>query len=245
MPGYPPDLKARGLAGVVMVRYVVDAHGGIVPDSNRIMSTSDSGFVDSAWAAIRSCHYVPRIVDGNAVATTMFEQIVFALPQRTDFQYITDMDMNFPELDSISVEHDKDRRARVMRSYLSLTTTYGLGAETICIFLAIAFGASRLMWRRPILVAFGVTTVLVAIFVGLLLLAIYETTAAPGMVRVAIVSLIMAALNVGPVAWAFKALAPASLRMRIAVSALVAVLATPFAILFSLFAACIVGIGCI
>jgi TonB family protein len=246
IPGYPADLKARGLAGSVVVRYVVDADGRIIPDSNHTMVRSDSGFVDSAWAAIRSCHFLPRIVDGHAVATTMFQLVSFFLPQPTERVPIEDMaGPPNPADDSIEVDREEAHRLRRIASYVSFTNTFGAGAETICLFLGIAFGATRLGWRRPLVVAFGVTTVVVAGFVALLVLDIYEPKPAAGVVRIVIVSLVAAALHVGAVASTFKALAKASLRLQVAGSALVAILAVPAAILLSVLAACIIGLGCV
>jgi hypothetical protein len=246
IPGYPGDLKALGVAGTVELRYVVDVHGRIVPDSERVVQASDSGFVDSAWAAIRSCHYIPRIVDGRLVATTMFQRVSFFLPQPTDWIPIAyTYGPPDPDGDSLTIARAEEHRSRLIARYLSFPTTFVVGAETVCLFLGIAFGATRLGWRRPVLVAVVVTTVVVAGFWGLLELDIYEAPSAAEAVRIAAVSLIGAACSVGAVAGTFKFLTGQSMMIQAAGSAAVALLTVPFALLLSLLAACIIGLGCV
>ena len=246
-PGYPADLRARGTNGVVELAYFVDRRGRIVPDSDHIRTASDSGFVDSAWAAIRSCHYLPRILDGHAVGSTRLQRVFFTLPEPAGWSAMSDM-YDFGDGtsgDSARLVREAGHRLYLISSYVSSPNALIIGAETVCLFLGLVFGATRLGWRRPVLVAFVVTTVVVAGFWGLLELDIYEAQSAAQAVRIAIVSLIGAALSVGAVAGTFRLLTRQSMMIQVAASALAAVLVMPSAILLSILAACIIGLGCV
>jgi hypothetical protein len=176
----------------------------------------------------------------------MYQRVSFFLPQPTDWVPIADMfGPADPRDDSLRLVREAGHRLYLIGDYVSYTNSFGLGVETICLFLGIAFGTTRLGWRRPVVVAFGVTTVVTAAFLFLLVLDIYEATSAAGIVRSVVVSLFGAALAVGAVAITFKALANHSVRMQVASSALMAVLVLPVVVLLSFLAACIVGLGCV
>jgi hypothetical protein len=245
-PGTPPELRAMLHVGSVALQYVVLEDGTIDPDSDVTTYATDPRLADSAWEVIRSCRYRPAIVNGRAIAQRVHQTVWFdttAMPPLTPI--LDPVALAAAHAKSIEVPFRQVRRMRQMASYMTIPVTCGIAAETICLFLGIAFGATRLGWRRPVVLAFVVTTTAVAGFVGLLELDIYETEPTAGAVRIGIVSLVAAALYVGAVAWTFKALAKASLRLQVAGSSLVAILVVPFVLLLSFLAACIVGLGCI
>ncbi len=206
-PGYPADLKARGVNGVVQLRYLVDSHGRLVPDSEHVIAASDSGFVDSAWAAIASCRYLPAIVDGHAVARAKHQRVFFTLPEPARWSAISDMydAGDGTSGDSVRLVREAAHRLYLIDDYVSYANIFGVGAEITCLFLGIAFGATRLGWRRPVVVAFGVTTVATAAFLLLLALDIYEATSAAGIVRSVAVSLFGGVIAVGAIAATFSA----------------------------------------
>jgi protein TonB len=66
-PVYPPEAKARGVEGVVVVRYGVAPDGRVI--NARVDSADPAGvFEDAALAAVRSWRYRPALKDGEPVA---------------------------------------------------------------------------------------------------------------------------------------------------------------------------------
>jgi TonB family protein len=64
---YPPELVADGLAGTVLVEYVVDATGGIERESISVVSSSHPLFSAAVILALKNVSYHPAIKAGNAV----------------------------------------------------------------------------------------------------------------------------------------------------------------------------------
>lgn len=66
-PQYPPPASARGLEGVVVLRFDVNAAGGV--ENVQLVEASHAVFVPAAIRALQGFRYRPRIVSGEPVAT--------------------------------------------------------------------------------------------------------------------------------------------------------------------------------
>lgn len=66
-PMYPTDLSQRGIEGFVVVRFDVNAEGGVT--NARVVESSHRGFERNALRAALKFRYKPRVVDGVPVAT--------------------------------------------------------------------------------------------------------------------------------------------------------------------------------
>ncbi|HZZ57341.1 MAG TPA: TonB family protein [Opitutaceae bacterium] len=76
-PNYPYNLKRQGIAGQVVVSFIVDARG-TVHHAFAVQSEYPE-FAAAAVAAVFQWHFQPGIKDGRAVATRMQVPIVFNL----------------------------------------------------------------------------------------------------------------------------------------------------------------------
>lgn len=64
-PGYPPEAKAQGIEGYVVVRYDVDAEGRV--GNVAVAEASPPGVFDAAAVkAVKSYQFRPPLVDGTA-----------------------------------------------------------------------------------------------------------------------------------------------------------------------------------
>jgi TonB family protein len=64
---YPPDLKRRGVAGLAVVRMVVDTLGHVEPRSVEVIETPDSGFLPPLTQMIVATTFTPGRVSGHPV----------------------------------------------------------------------------------------------------------------------------------------------------------------------------------
>ena len=125
----------------------------------------------------------------------------------------------------------------------------GTVAGAFCLFIGTVFLGQRLGWKRPIVVSFSVTT---AALVGLSIVMTVpdaagsypaQTNASP--VSAAIASFVGAAVFVGGIAIVFDALAARSSVVRVAGSAIAALLAAMLGAFAAMFAGCSLGLGCL
>lgn len=79
-PQYPADLKAAGREGEVLVSYVVDTTGLVLPETFTVLRASDPRFVDAVRNALPSFRYTPATAaDGRKVRQVVQAPFAFAL----------------------------------------------------------------------------------------------------------------------------------------------------------------------
>ena len=64
-PAYPPALKAEGVEGFVVVRFIVTESGAV--DDLRVVKSSDPRFNDAVLAAVRAWRFKPATSQGRPV----------------------------------------------------------------------------------------------------------------------------------------------------------------------------------
>jgi TonB family protein len=80
--GYPPDLLAQGVEGIVVLHLFVDANGSAVRESTRVAESSGYPAFDSAAiAAVPQLRYAAAVHAGTPVATAFLQPIQFRNPQ--------------------------------------------------------------------------------------------------------------------------------------------------------------------
>ena len=81
---YPPQAKAAGIEGRVVVSYDVTAEGHVI--NAAVAEASPSGvFEEAALAAVRSWRFRPALRDGEAVpAPARVSEVVFKLGEASD-----------------------------------------------------------------------------------------------------------------------------------------------------------------
>lgn len=76
-PYYPFEMKRQGIEGKVVLEFVVDEAG--LPESIRVVSSTNPGFNDAAIAAVQKWRYNPGMVNNRPVKTLMQAPIGFKL----------------------------------------------------------------------------------------------------------------------------------------------------------------------
>lgn len=76
-PVYPAALKQAGVAGRVMLRFVVDARGQVEPASVRLIGQALPAFEAAAREAIMRARFEPAKVRGKAVRQLVEQRMVF------------------------------------------------------------------------------------------------------------------------------------------------------------------------
>ena len=59
MPVYPDVVRQAGIEGRVVVQVVVDEKGGVIPGTERILTSTNDVFNEPALAAARDCNFKP------------------------------------------------------------------------------------------------------------------------------------------------------------------------------------------
>ena len=75
---YPDVLRAAGISGRVVLKFVIDSAGHPDPNSIQIVSTPHPGFVNAAKELVTKSVYHPGKVHGQAVAVQVQQAINFA-----------------------------------------------------------------------------------------------------------------------------------------------------------------------
>lgn len=78
-PRYPPTLRAAGIEGRVIIRFVVDTSGRAEEASIRILDSSHPQFTDAARAALGRMRFDPARVGGDKVRQLVDLPFTFAL----------------------------------------------------------------------------------------------------------------------------------------------------------------------
>lgn len=79
VPTYPAELRAAGVAGVVVVQVVVDTTGRPEPGTLRVVRSTNDGFDPAAAAAIRGALFRPGRIWGRAVRVLVQVPVAFRL----------------------------------------------------------------------------------------------------------------------------------------------------------------------
>ncbi len=82
-PRYPPELRAAGVEGEVLIQFVVDTMGNAVVGSIRVLRSSHEMFSTAVITAIPTMRFVPAEVNGRKVKQLVQQPFVFAI-SRTD-----------------------------------------------------------------------------------------------------------------------------------------------------------------
>lgn len=76
LPEFPSDMRAKGQEGMVILKIVVEADGGV---SNVKVMRGEEPFVGAAIAAVRTWRYEPALVDGQPTAVFRIVKVPFRL----------------------------------------------------------------------------------------------------------------------------------------------------------------------
>jgi len=76
---YPAELRHRGLSGRVMVTYVIDREGRVMPTSLRVIEASDPDFVPATVEMLRTSRFSPGIHLGAPVAVCVQQRVNFTV----------------------------------------------------------------------------------------------------------------------------------------------------------------------
>lgn len=77
-PAYPPDCKASGIEGTVLLKAVIGTDGSIV-NLERVNKLVDDRLADAAITAVRQWRYEPTLLNGNPVEVLTEIEINFTL----------------------------------------------------------------------------------------------------------------------------------------------------------------------
>jgi protein TonB len=78
-PRYPEVLRERGIAGAVVVRFVVDSAGRIAAGSLQVLEATDPRFADAVREALARTRFVPAEAAGRRVAQLVEQRFEFRL----------------------------------------------------------------------------------------------------------------------------------------------------------------------
>jgi TonB family protein len=78
-PLYPDYLRARGIEGSVVIRFIVDTLGHADSTTLRIVETSHPGFADAVRTALPRMLFIPAQLDGRPVPQLVMREFRFIL----------------------------------------------------------------------------------------------------------------------------------------------------------------------
>jgi protein TonB len=78
-PAYPTALRTAGVAGSIVVEYVVGVDGRVDSSSVQVIRTSHPGFIAPVRVALAGARFTPAQRAGTAVAARVRQRIVFEL----------------------------------------------------------------------------------------------------------------------------------------------------------------------
>ena len=82
---YPPGLQRAGIAGSVMVTFILDTMGRAEPRSLRVRNATDPGFIDAAFDLVLGSRYRParlKIPPRKALRVLINQPVNFKLRRR-------------------------------------------------------------------------------------------------------------------------------------------------------------------
>lgn len=78
-PVYPPEMLAKGIEGMALVRFVVSDQGSVDPATVRIMMATDSAFANAARTALPKMRFRPAWFSGKPVSQLVEQAFTFKL----------------------------------------------------------------------------------------------------------------------------------------------------------------------
>ena len=85
-PVYPPEMLAKRIEGVALVRFVVSAEGTVDVSSVRIMMASDSAFALAARNALPKMRFRPAWFSGKPVSQLVEQAFTFKIAKKDGVQ---------------------------------------------------------------------------------------------------------------------------------------------------------------
>ena len=82
VPRYPPELKATGVEGEVVVQFVVDTLGAPALTTFRVLKSSHGEFTEAVKAALPGMTFVPAELRGRKVRQLVQQPFVFAIQKK-------------------------------------------------------------------------------------------------------------------------------------------------------------------
>lgn len=83
-PSYPRDMEARGINGIVSVRFVVDTTGRVDPATVTVLKATNESFARAVRAALPDMKFRPAMMGTKAVRQLSEEDFTFKVQPRTD-----------------------------------------------------------------------------------------------------------------------------------------------------------------
>jgi outer membrane biosynthesis protein TonB len=78
-PAFPTSARVHALkSGQVQLEFVIDTTGHVESESLRVVTYTDSSFIESARAAVLSCRFEPGKIRHRPVRTRSVQVITFA-----------------------------------------------------------------------------------------------------------------------------------------------------------------------
>ena len=78
-PRYPEELKLRNVQGEVLMQFVVDTAGRVIPETMRVLRADHPRFVAAVRTSLLSARFVPARSGGHPVAQLVQQPFQFAL----------------------------------------------------------------------------------------------------------------------------------------------------------------------
>lgn len=83
-PAYPPDMEARGVEGVVRVRFVVDSTGLIDISTIKVLETTNESFARAVRAAMPEMRFRPAMMAMHPVRQLSEQNFAFRVQPKRD-----------------------------------------------------------------------------------------------------------------------------------------------------------------
>ncbi len=80
-PPYPAAMREAGIEGTVMLSFVVEPDGGVLPETVEVVQASREEFMASARAMIAGCRFRPGTVRRHPVRVLVNMPVMFTLPK--------------------------------------------------------------------------------------------------------------------------------------------------------------------
>ena len=83
-PAYPPDMEARGVEGLVKVRFVVDSTGLVDVSTIKILQTTNESFARAVRAAMPEMRFRPAMIGSHPVRQMSEQDFAFKVVAKRD-----------------------------------------------------------------------------------------------------------------------------------------------------------------
>jgi TonB family protein len=83
-PAYPKDMEAKGINGIVSVRFVVDTTGRVDPATVTVLNATNESFARAVRTALPDMKFRPAMMGAKAVRQLSEEDFAFKVQPRAD-----------------------------------------------------------------------------------------------------------------------------------------------------------------